>query len=405
MSMSAVQYNMLYSVYSFPNIVFPLIGGYLMDKFGARALIYASSLLVTIGQAVFAFGVSINSFPIALLGRGIFGCGGENLDIAQSVIVITWFAGKELSMAFGLNSTLSLLGSVLNDNIEPMVVEKTDLDTGLWVGFLVCCASLLAAVFLNTLDRKRSKLLGIKEKTELPESERFRFRDVKEFSNLFWILLVNCIAVDTSVYCFGYIASGFYQERFGYDEVQSGSIMSITFFIAAVFCPLIGLMTDKLGKRVLLIIVSAISITLFHLCCLLTPSSYRPIYPIFYLVLLGLGYSIYVTVYWAAISYIVEPKLIGTAFGTTYAVSNFGLVIVPIFVGYLQDNTTKDHGYFWVSFTLGVMASVGIVTGFIVYFLDMKNGGILHSSDPVLALKKFKERKPNFEEMQNSSIN
>ena len=102
-----------------------------MDKFGARALIYASSALVTIGQAIFAFGVSINSFPIALLGRAIFGCGGENLDIAQSVIVIRWFVGKELSMAFGLNSTLSLLGSVLNDNIEPRIVDGTNLDFGL----------------------------------------------------------------------------------------------------------------------------------------------------------------------------------------------------------------------------------------------------------------------------------
>ena len=376
-----------------------------MDKFGARALIYISSFLVTLGQAVFAFGVSINSFPLALLGRGILGCGGENLDIAQSVIVIGWFTGKELSMAFGLNSTLSLLGSVLNDNIEPVIVAGTNLDTGLWIGFLVCVASFIAAIFLNTLDRKRSRLLGIRQDNELPESERFHWKDIKEFSALFWILLANCIAVDTSVYCFGYIASGFYQERFGFDEEQSGSIMSITFFISAVFCPPIGYLTDKVGKRVVFIIISAVCITLFHLCCLFTPSADKPIYPIFYLVLLGLGYSIYVTVYWAAISYIVEPKLIGTAFGTTYALSNLGLVIVPIIVGYFQDYTTEDHGYYWVSFLLGGMASVGIFTGFIVYYLDMKNGGILNSADPVAALLKFKNRGPHVEEMQDSSVN
>ena len=44
-----------------------------MDKFGARTLIFLSAGLVTIGQAVFAFGVSIGSFTVALLGRGIFG--------------------------------------------------------------------------------------------------------------------------------------------------------------------------------------------------------------------------------------------------------------------------------------------------------------------------------------------
>lgn len=391
--MSSIEYNMLYSIYSFPNIVFPLIGGFLMDKFGARALIYASSSFVTIGQAIFAFGVSINSFPIALLGRGIFGCGGENLDIAQSVIVIGWFSGKELSMAFGLNSTLSLLGSVLNDNLEPIIVSFSNVTTGLWVGFLVCVASFIAAIFLNSMDKRRDKVLGIKQKSELPESERFRFKDIKEFSSLFWILLVNCIAVDTSVYCFGYIASGFYQSRFHYDYVQAGSIMSITFFISAIFCPLIGFITDRVGKRVIFILVSAVCVTLFHVCCMFTPDSYRPIYPILYLVLLGLGYSIYVTVYWAAISYIVEPKLIGTAFGTTYAVSNLGLVIFPILVGYIQDNSSADHGYYWVSFCLGVMGSLGIFTGIIVYIMDIKQGGILHSADPIARKKELEPLK------------
>ena len=131
MSLSTVEYSLFYSIYSFPNIGLPLIGGLLMDKFGVRSLIYICSALVAIGQAVFAFGVSINSFPIALTGRAIFGCGGETLDITQSVIVIRWFIGKELSMAFGLNLTLSLLGGVLNDNIEPVIVYNTNLDTGL----------------------------------------------------------------------------------------------------------------------------------------------------------------------------------------------------------------------------------------------------------------------------------
>lgn len=156
-----------------------------MDKFGARTIIFLSSALVCIGQAVFAFGVSIGSFPIALLGRGVFGCGGENLDIAKSVIVIGWFATKELSMAFGINSTLSLLGSVLNDNIEPNLAETTDLDFALWAGFFACLGSFGASIILNAMDKKRDTLLGIKEKSELPETEKFRLKDIKEFDIMF----------------------------------------------------------------------------------------------------------------------------------------------------------------------------------------------------------------------------
>ena len=36
MGLSNLQYNLLYSIYSFPNIVLPLIGGYLVDKIGKK---------------------------------------------------------------------------------------------------------------------------------------------------------------------------------------------------------------------------------------------------------------------------------------------------------------------------------------------------------------------------------
>ena len=70
---------MFYSVYSFPNIVLPILGGYLVDMIGVRTGNFFFTLLVLIGQGVFAFGVMIKSYPIALLGRGIFGLGGESL--------------------------------------------------------------------------------------------------------------------------------------------------------------------------------------------------------------------------------------------------------------------------------------------------------------------------------------
>lgn len=399
MNISIVQYNMFYSFYSFPNIIFPLFGGYLIDKFGAKFLIIASSLLITIGQAVFAFGVSINSFPIALLGRAIFGCGGDNLDIAQNIIIISWFTGKELSMAFGLNSAMALFGSSLNDNLEPFIVEKTNLNTGMLICFLACCISFLDTFFLNSLDGKRNKILGIKGKAEVPECERFRLKDVKEFSLLFWILLLNCVVIDASVYCFWYITSGFYQDRFGYNKVQSSSIMSIVFLVPMVCCPIIGIITDKYGKRTILLIIAALFLALFNLACMFTSDSYRPILPIFYLGLLGLGYSIHSTVFWSGLSYAVESKLLGTAYGITYSVSNMGLVIVPIFTGYLQDATTEENGYYWVNVTLGTLAMIGALTGTLIYFIDIGTGGILNSKDPEKALKDYTETQTNAESL------
>jgi len=70
---------MLYSIYSFPNVVLPLIGGYLVDFIGVRMCIFIFSCFVCGGQVIFAIGVSASSYWMALLGRAVFGVGGESL--------------------------------------------------------------------------------------------------------------------------------------------------------------------------------------------------------------------------------------------------------------------------------------------------------------------------------------
>lgn len=388
--MSSVEYNLLYSVYSLPNLVFPIIGGLIMDKFGARPLVFLSTIFVTAGQAIFAFGVSVGSFPLALLGRGVFGCGGENLDLGQSFIDIAWFEGRELSMAFGLGSAISMLAIVFNDNSEPVIADETNVDTGLWFGFLICVGSFIAALIVIVIDRRRDRLLGIKNKSERPESEKFKFKDIKEFDKTYWILLINCITSETSVYCFEYIASGFFQDRFGYSSVEAGFIMSTTFFIAALSSPIIGFVTDRYGKRMVFLISSGVFSTLFHISFMIIPDTNKPIYPLLFMILLGLSYSIYNTVYWAALTYIVDSKLIGTAMGTSYVVSNLGLILIPPLIGYIQDTTHLYKGYFWVSFCLALLGFLGVLSGIWVHSIDMKNGGILHSADPVKAKNQLK---------------
>lgn len=377
---------MLYSIYSFPNVILPFFGGYFVDMIGVRVGIFLFSLLVTAGQAIFAFGVSIESYPIALLGRGIFGCGGESQNVAQSAIVSNWFTGKELSMALGMNVSISRLGSVLNDFLEPQLYDATGtVILGLWVGFGLCLMSLVLGIFLGAIDKKRDQKLGIKEKRKLPDSEKMKLADLKTFGFSLWMICVNCFVVYICVSCFNNIASNFYQTRFKYSTTESGMIISITYAVAAILCPIFGKLVDKVGRRVILIIFSACCVCSVHVMFLLTPDGDRPIYPIFYMMLLGLGYSIYASVMWASIPYLVEPKTIGTAFGVATSIQNLGLGIGPLIVGAIKEGSSKDHGYYWVTFFFVMMGLVGVASAISIYINDMRTGGILNSRDPRIA--------------------
>lgn len=383
-----VKFNMLYSIYSLPNIFIPLFGGFLIDSFGAGKVLLYSSLLITIGQLIFALSTHFKSFYLALIGRAIFGSGGENLDLAQSVIVLSWFSGKELSMAFGLNSSISLLGSVLNDNTEPFIVSYTgSLSFGLWIGVFVCLLSFFSVFWLNSINNRR--LESLPNRCEDLEGEKFSLKDLGKLDWHFWLLLINSCVIDSSIFCFCNIASGYYQDRFGYDMVESGSIMSIAFFTAAFLNPFVGIVVDTIGKRALFLIVSSVFVACFHLLLMMTPSGYKPIAPVLYFLVLGVGYSIYVTVFWAALSYTVDHKIIGTAYGIMYSFGNLALVVFPIIVGAIQESFDMETGYFGVGIFLECLAVIGIITCIIMYSEDIKKGGILDKPNPCLVSSKI----------------
>ncbi len=52
LNLSTSQFNMLYSIYSIPNIVIPLLGGVLIDKFGLRTILMVTTSLIAVGQII-----------------------------------------------------------------------------------------------------------------------------------------------------------------------------------------------------------------------------------------------------------------------------------------------------------------------------------------------------------------
>jgi MFS family permease len=363
----------------------------MLDKFGIRVVAFIASLLVTLGQTIFAFGVSVRSFYIALIGRAVFGCGGENLDMSQSVLVISWFAGRELSMAYTISSCTSLVADVLNDNLNPFVYNQAGLVTALWIGCLVCLASFVLSFFVLRLNQKRQKTMAVVGDDN--SKEQFRFSHIKKLGKPFWVLVFNITCIESCVYCFGFIASGYLQDRFGYDLQTAGSVMSMTFLISAVSSPLFGICVDRVGKRPLFNISSCLLITSFHLTLMLVPDSNDSILPVFIFLLIGAGYSINLATSWPCVPLIVDESLIGTAYGIVFSNGNFNLVVFPVLIGYIQENTHQQNGYFWVSCFLAFLGLVGVFTGCWLHYYDMHNGKVLSSAKAFEMKKKAESQK------------
>ena len=74
MHVDNTQYTILYSIYSWPNVILSIFGGFLLDRvFGIRIGTIVFSALICIGQFVFALGGLVNKFWVMIFGRFIFG--------------------------------------------------------------------------------------------------------------------------------------------------------------------------------------------------------------------------------------------------------------------------------------------------------------------------------------------
>ena len=102
MDVTTYQFANLYAWYSWPNVVLPIVGGYLMDSvFGIRLGTILFALFIIIGQCMFSLGAFAENFGLMQTGRFVFGIGGESLAVAQNTYAVAWFKGKELNMVFG----------------------------------------------------------------------------------------------------------------------------------------------------------------------------------------------------------------------------------------------------------------------------------------------------------------
>eukprot|EP01083_Nonionella_stella_P240202 839911_1 len=174
--LNSLQYNALYAVYSFPNVILPLFGGLLIDKLGASVGMILFMSLILAGQCLFAFGSSFSGgfFGLMIAGRTIFGFGAESLSVAGSALLAHWFKGKEMAFAMGFNLAVSRLGSVANYHISPVLYNRSGtVAAALWfsAGLLAVC--LVGIVIMFLVDRWHSNLISnAKESDASDELER-----------------------------------------------------------------------------------------------------------------------------------------------------------------------------------------------------------------------------------------
>ncbi|KAJ1510935.1 hypothetical protein HMI55_006789 [Coelomomyces lativittatus] len=119
------QLNLLYTVYSLPNIVLPLISGYLVDTLGVRRVMMVLATLVVISAIGFATSYTVTSFIGLVVSRFMLGVGGESLEVVSATVLSQWFQSTSwMTLAFALQLSSSRLATVVQDNVTPLFITR-----------------------------------------------------------------------------------------------------------------------------------------------------------------------------------------------------------------------------------------------------------------------------------------
>lgn len=344
--------GLLQAIYSAPNVIMVLIGGYIVDRIGTRKAIFIFGTLCFIGSGVTCLSSRLS---VMATGRLIFGLGAESLIVAVTTATAKWFRGKELSFAFGINLMISRAGTLLAQQSpswagfaynywrNPLLIS---------VGFASLCVIGAIVYWALEVYAEKHYELGAAGATD-----KVVFRDIKDFGLSYWYVVALCVTFYSGIFPFETFAYKFFMDAHQVSREAAGDLVGMLTLFTMFGTPIFGLFVDKIGKRALLMMFgSVLLIPVYLLSAYVRSAHYITVYlpstadghfaliahhlpPILLMTMamMGIAFSLTPAVMWPSVAYLVDQSKLGTAYGLMTMVQNIGLVGFNLVVGWAND--------------------------------------------------------------------
>ncbi len=404
--------GLLQGIYSIPNIFMVLIGGIIIDKIGTKKAALIFAVLVFIGAL---FTTLKGDIVFMATGRLIFGLGAESMIVAITTILARWFKGKELSFAFGLNLSIARLGSFLALNSPTWGKSMFEhWQQPLWIAVGAGVIAVVTLLIYYLIDIYAEKTYSLPKEGN---QDKVVLKDLFKFGKSFWFITLLCITFYSAMFPFQTFAVKFFKDVHlaGLPEDvargMGGFLSSLLTLSAMILTPLFGLLSDKIGKRSLLMMFGSLLIIPVYLVMAyvvrtvaLPPSvvniftasdqstgfiggvvyfgtlvgtlfSYFPNIAI-PMVIMGVAFSLIPAIMWPSVALIVDNSKLGTAYGLMTMIQNIGLAGFNLMIGWSNDfsgaSASNPGGY---HLGMWIFSSLGFFGLFFAYMLRRNEKG------------------------------
>ncbi len=349
LKISHTQAGALMSLFGLPGILISIPGGILADVYGPKRVGVIALIITLGGSLLVALG---KSFSLLIMGRIISGIGGLTISIVAPQALSRWFASRDLGKAMGIFNTAMPLGSIFTLNVFGILASIYSWEIPLLLTSFFCLAVLTSFFFMYPVLPDEVQRL---EKPKLKENV-FTIRKTRP---QVWFIAVIWMMYNASAISYLTFGADYYQSV-GYDVSYAGFLTSLLMVGSLLFSPLVGILTDRVGKEEYFIIIG--SITIGFLLFLVPRTGLNPL-------LLGgmIGFcaaSIPAPVF-ALVPKYISLAQVGMGYGILSTCLNIGILVGPLLVGFSYDRTQSYLSGF------NLMAIFAFITGIIALMLRL----------------------------------
>jgi MFS family permease len=380
------QIGLLSTAYNVAALLVLLAGGYIIDRFGTKQAIMVFAL-ICLGAA--ALTAATPHYEVILAGRFLLGLGAEPLIVASTTVLAKWFKGRELSLAFGLNLSISRLGSASADwstsYAAPLYANWQD---PLWLATGVAGVSVAGAMLYWMMERRAEGRIDL---GQTHEHEKLEFKGLYSFTRSYWYIVALCVVFYSTVFPFRTFAIDYFQQAHGLERETAG-LLSSMLPIAAIFAtPAFGWLVDKVGHRSLFMAAgSLVMLPLFLAVTYLPPGPEVSLVPfiggpevpltlLIVILLLGGVFSLIPAVMWPSVAYIIDSRRLGSAYALMTFCQQAGWALVPLAIGLLNDwagaGPDNPGGYAPGMWFYTMLASLGLFFSYMLWRTERGPGG------------------------------
>ncbi|MGD9591819.1 MAG: MFS transporter [Candidatus Berkiella sp.] len=231
-----------------PYVLMQMPIGYLVDRFGSRALLTIAVFICSISSFIFANSEIIST---AMFSRVLLGFCSATAFIGALKLITVWFDATKLALLVGITQALGMIGAAVGGHLVPILNDEIGWEDSFKLyGFVFFCLSII----IYAVVRNGPKNLTSSSKKSSSNKISFDQLKIVLTSKFTWLNALYAGFIYSPTDCLGeFWGKEFIQNIHHLDSYQASHSVAYLFIGWAIGGPIAGWLADHVGRKPVMI--------------------------------------------------------------------------------------------------------------------------------------------------------